>query len=59
VGVPAAHFSIYASSADGIGWLQIDDAALYLDSVTDITRTLCYDPQTPLPPEATPELDPR
>jgi hypothetical protein len=46
-GWTAAHFSIYASSADGVGWLQVDDVELRLISNSASTATLCDDPETP------------
>ncbi|MDZ4765672.1 MAG: PA14 domain-containing protein [Chloroflexota bacterium] len=54
----ATHISIYASSADGIGWLQVDDVELF-PTTQNFQQTLCYDPETPPPPVATPEVDPR
>jgi hypothetical protein len=45
--------SIYASSADGLGWAQVDDVALKVVSGPTASRTMCHDPLvTPSSPDA-------
>ncbi|MDZ4764078.1 MAG: hypothetical protein SGI73_05950 [Chloroflexota bacterium] len=43
-----ATLSIYASSADGVGWYQLDNAVMRVATVTS-NQTQCFDPDAPLP----------
>jgi mannan endo-1,4-beta-mannosidase len=45
----AAHVSIYASSADNTGWLQVDNVSLAPNASAVTTQTTCIDPLTAAP----------
>jgi hypothetical protein len=46
----AAVMSVYASTADGIGWYRMDDVALQLEPTLNLNETRCTDPNAPTPP---------
>lgn len=48
-----AQLSIYASSADGVGWYQLDNVVMRADASVTANTTQCYDPRAPLPTSGT------